>query len=50
MSPHKTMNSNEKKVDHENKKKISKDLDQLLNNGVSKDTPFYDTINIFKYC
>lgn len=50
MSPHKTLNPSEKKNVRQEEKKISKDLDQLLNNGVSKETPYYDTINIHKYC
>ncbi len=50
MSPHKTLNPSEKKSTQKSESKVSKDLDRLLNNGVSKETPFYDTININKHC
>lgn len=29
---------------------INEELDQLLNNGVSRSTPFYDLINIDRAC
>lgn len=44
------------KIEKEEKRKHLKnypftdELDRLLNNGVSRDTPYYETINIYKYC
>ena len=50
MSPHRKLNSNDKKITQDQSKKIKTNLEELLNNGVSKETPYYDTINIFKHC
>lgn len=50
MSPHKTLTPVKKSDNHSTKESVQKNLEKLLNNDVSKDTPFYDSINIFKHC
>lgn len=39
-----------KKQDKSKKLTVSDELEEMLNNGVSRKTPFYKTINIDKYC
>jgi len=50
MSPHKTLAPVKKSTTNSTKKSDQENLDKLLNNGVSKETPFYESINIFKHC